>query len=301
MNIVIFGAGDHGKRLLKWFNKHTEDKVICFLDNSDNKSELDGVKVYLPEKIKELNYDQIIISNKRPTQRDAMKNQLKDMGIDEKNVKILMEDEKLYEDAIAKTSYFDESDPRINWIHGFADYVKEQNMGGSIAECGVFLGDCSHYINKYFSDRKLYLFDTFEGFDNRDLNVERDFEDENFAKGHFNHEWHFDEGVNLKHLALKMPHFDKCVIKKGYFPETTKDVDDKFVFVNLDMDLYQPQLAGLNFFYDRMVKGGVILLHDYFHPELPGVKKAVADFQKERGLLPFFPIGDFCSIALIKA
>lgn len=43
------------------------------------------------------------------------------------------------------------------------------------------------------------------------------------------------------------------------------------------------------------------MLHDYFHPELPGVKVAVADFEKERGcFLPKTPIGDGSSIALVK-
>lgn len=41
-------------------------------------------------------------------------------------------------------------------------------------------------------------------------------------------------------------------------------------------------------------------LHDYFHPELPGVKQAVSEFEKERGIkLRKVPIGDFCSIAIL--
>lgn len=97
-----------------------------------------------------------------------------------------------------------------------------------------------------------------------------------------------------------MLHPEKCVLKKGYFPETAVDVNDQFCFVNLDMDLYQPMLAGLRFFYEKMCSGGVILMHDYFHPELPGVKQAVTEFEKERGLkLCKVPIGDFCSIAVV--
>ena len=66
------------------------------------------------------------------------------------------------------------------------------------------------------------------------------------------------------------------------------------------MDLYQPMLAGLRFFYSKMYPGGVILMHDYFHPELPGVKQAVEEFEKETQItLCKVPIGDFCSIAVI--
>lgn len=43
------------------------------------------------------------------------------------------------------------------------------------------------------------------------------------------------------------------------------------------------------------------MLHDYFHPELPGVKKAVIDFESELGVkLCKTPIGDGCSIFIIK-
>ena len=41
-------------------------------------------------------------------------------------------------------------------------------------------------------------------------------------------------------------------------------------------------------------------MHDYFHPELPGVKQAVEEFEKETQItLCKVPIGDFCSIAVI--
>ena len=66
------------------------------------------------------------------------------------------------------------------------------------------------------------------------------------------------------------------------------------------MDLYQPMLAGLRFFYERMCPGGVLLLHDYFHPELPGVRQAVENFERERRLkIHKVPVGDSCSIAIV--
>lgn len=71
--------------------------------------------------------------------------------------------------------------------------------------------------------------------------------------------------------------------------------------MNLDMDLYRPQLEGLRFFWNRMEVGGVILLHDYFDSKLPGVKAAVTDFEKEINcVIPKIPIGDDSSIAIIK-
>jgi hypothetical protein len=57
----------------------------------------------------------------------------------------------------------------------------------------------------------------------------------------------------------------------------------------------------LKFFFDKMSPGGIILLHDYFVPDLPGVKKAVGDFEELLGTsVPKMPIGDGCTLAIIK-
>lgn len=62
-----------------------------------------------------------------------------------------------------------------------------------------------------------------------------------------------------------------------------------------------PILNGLRFFWDRMVSGGGIMVHDYFRPDLPGVKKAIEDFETECGIrLVKTPIGDGCSIFIVK-
>lgn len=99
----------------------------------------------------------------------------------------------------------------------------------------------------------------------------------------------------------KMPYPKNVVIKKGYFPESMQGVEDKFCFVNLDMDLYVPMLNGLRFFWEKIVNGGCILLHDYFSDVFQGVKQAVDTFEREREIqIAKTPIGDGCSIALLK-
>lgn len=92
---------------------------------------------------------------------------------------------------------------------------------------------------------------------------------------------------------------ERCIIKKGFFPETAEGIDETFIFVSLDMDLYQPMLEGLRYFYPRMEKGGVILCHDYYSTTLSGVRQAFSDFEKET---PFqmIPVGDAFSMAIVK-
>lgn len=97
----------------------------------------------------------------------------------------------------------------------------------------------------------------------------------------------------------KMSHSENCIIRKGYFPETGKGIEDKFCFVNLDLDLYQPTLEGLKYFWDKMVPGSIILIHDFFAQDYPNVKTAVYDFEEYIGKqLTMTPIGDSLSIAV---
>ena len=55
----------------------------------------------------------------------------------------------------------------------------------------------------------------------------------------------------------------------------------KFAFVNLDCDLHKPMLAGLEFFYPRLSKGGMIFLHDYSSGYWEGCKQAIDMFCKQ--------------------
>lgn len=48
--------------------------------------------------------------------------------------------------------------------------------------------------------------------------------------------------------------------------------------MSLDCDLYSSILAGLEFFYPRLVKGGYIFVHDFGSYHFEGVKKAVYEY-----------------------
>lgn len=50
--------------------------------------------------------------------------------------------------------------------------LEEKGCQGAVAELGVYRGDFAKVINEAFPDKKLYLFDTFEGFPEEDLNYE---------------------------------------------------------------------------------------------------------------------------------
>ncbi len=186
---------------------------------------------------------------------------------------------------------------REAFLADFASEAKRANLSGNVAELGVYRGDFARRINEAFSDKKLYLFDTFEGFWDKDLAQDKD-----GAMGASLGKKHFSN-TSVELVLGKMPYPKNCIIKKGWFPQSSVGVEnERFCFVNLDADLYEPILAGLEFFYPKMVSGGVILIHEYFSSGYVGVREAVGEFMTNRGLKAWqkLPIGDNLSIAIIK-
>lgn len=169
--------------------------------------------------------------------------------------------------------------------------IYKNKLNGTVAELGVYRGDFAKHINLNFPDKIFYLFDTFEGFDNRDVKVEKN---HNFSRG----EQNFSD-TSIEVVLQKMTYPQNCIVKKGFFPATAEGVEDQFCFVSLDVDLYQPIYEGLHFFYPRLIHGGYIFVHDFNNDEYPGVRKAVEEFcSKEK--IGFLPIPDYSGTVIIS-
>jgi hypothetical protein len=179
---------------------------------------------------------------------------------------------------------------RIKFLENFAQLVYK-GIAGNCAEAGVFQGEFAQQINRCFPDRKLYLFDTFEGFSEKDVQVEKSNGYSKATVGQYS--------LTSEEIVMsKMVHPENCIVRKGFFPDSAKGVNDTFCFVNLDMDLYQPTLEGLEFFATKMNHHGIILVHDYFS-HYQGVEKAVHEFLEQKRQLQMVPIGDEISIAIV--
>ena len=183
---------------------------------------------------------------------------------------------------------------RTSSLELIANEIYEKNIVGNVAELGVYKGMFAACINMAFPDRKLYLFDTFEGFDARDLEIETI---KGYSKGCSTIDENFSN-TSVELVLSKMVHKENCIIKKGYFPETIDGINEKFAFVSIDADLYEPIYQGLNYFYDNLSEGGYIMLHDYNNIEFTGAKAALRKFSEERKV-PFYPLCDVGGSAII--
>ena len=180
---------------------------------------------------------------------------------------------------------------RLSTLELVSNEINKKRVDGSVAELGVYKGKFARYINQYFPDRILYLFDTFEGFDMRDVEMEKQ---KSFSSG----EQDFSD-TSIEAVLKLMPLPGQCRPVKGFFPESAKGIDDKFVFVSLDADLYEPIYHGLQFFYPRLVHGGYIFIHDFNNDSYKGSRRAVEQFCTELNI-NFVPLPDAGGSAIIS-
>ena len=148
--------------------------------------------------------------------------------------------------------------------------LKKNKVSGAFAEIGVHLGETARAIHQMDKDRIFYLFDTFEGFTEEDLAHENQ-TDDRFSTTMF-------ADTSLDKVKMYINGSDSLRFKPGFFPDTSEGLEDEqFALIHIDADLYAPTIAALNFFYPRLNKGGIIIVHDYNH-NWHGIPKAIDEF-----------------------
>jgi O-methyltransferase len=170
---------------------------------------------------------------------------------------------------------------------------------GDYAEVGTWRGYSARII--FMSRSKgaqLHCFDTFEGFDDRDL-VGEQRQDRGWCRaGHF-----ADTSLDAvrSYIVGDSTDAEALLLHKGYFPDTFAGLEDRaWRFVHLDADLYAPTCAALERFYPRLVPGGVVIVHDYNSFYFDGARKAVDEFCRPRGIVPVQLPDSAGSVVIIK-
>ena len=293
--MIIWGTG--GGAAIAFETLKNDNDIIAFADNSQATwgGVFCGKPVLSPNEVVGSAFDVIFIA--------VGPNVIKEI------YEQLTNELKIASEKIRFNESIDTTDPRVETFQYIAQELNRKNIRGSIAELGVYRGDLAKHLNVFFSDRKLHLFDTFEGFDKKDIVIEKQL----FMDEYLTDDIGRNNITNLvanKHLSntsielvlSKMSYPENVIIHKGYFPETTKNVspNECFSFVNIDVDLYLPALKALKYFYERMTIGGIIFLHDYFLGQYKGIKHAFDEFLNENCDIKYIPLISIDSIAIIK-
>lgn len=158
---------------------------------------------------------------------------------------------------------------------------------GDFVELGCYRGDTSMLLAEVLRDynrdrfvenlvekpvKKLWIYDSFEGLPEKGSEDESAL-GENFQRGEL---LVTKREVKERFLRSGLP---VPVIKKGWFRDLTEsDLPERIALAFLDGDLYDSIKSSLQLVGPKISRGGVVIVHDYNNPALPGVKKAVDEW-----------------------
>lgn len=183
---------------------------------------------------------------------------------------------------------------RLKFLWDVAEKCSIHNIKGAFVETGVWRGGCAGIISyiskKYGYKNLLYFFDSFEGLPQPTLKDGLDAEKFSNSKilGNLKsiQKVKAEESYVRELLFVKLGiNPTKVNIIKGWFQDTLpiyKNKIKEIAILRLDGDWYESTKTSLDNLYDRVVKGGYIIIDDYFYWE--GCKKAVDEYIRNRKL-----------------
>jgi len=276
-DVIIWGAGQGGRMIANLLNADITVRAYCDSDEKKWGSCVEGIPVVSPDAIPGMAPDAVFISMLNRDACASVRARLEDMGVEAR--------------IVTAPELRQTFDLRLAALKMVAAEVHERKVGGGLAELGVYRGEFAAEMNRLFPDRTLYLFDTFTGFDPRDVAVEGEGNYSRAAVGNF-------ADTSVEAVRERLPFPDRAVFRVGYFPETAGDMDETFAVVSLDADLYKPLYDGLCHFYPRMERGGYIIIHDYNNSRFTGARHAVRRFCEENGVF-VVPLSDLHGTGII--
>ncbi len=141
-----------------------------------------------------------------------------------------------------------------------------RQLTGSVAEIGVYQGGTAALLADHMPQKRIHLFDTFEGMPPTnpkfDIHKPGDFAD-----------------TSLEAVQASLKGKDNVEFWPGLFPESAAGLTDlRFCLVHVDVDIYESTKAAIEFFWPRLVEGGIMVFDDYNAPRCPGTNKAVDEY-----------------------
>ena len=155
----------------------------------------------------------------------------------------------------------------------------ENNVEGDVVEFGCYVGESTKYLMKTIvtngSNKKLYVYDSFEGLPP-------------LSKWEEGTGWKAGTLVSTEEILKS--NFDQNnlpypIIHKDWFKNVPENkIPEKISFAFLDGDFYDSIYDSLNKVFDKVSDGGYICFHDYQRADLPGVRAAIEDVFREKGI-----------------
>lgn len=280
--IILFGAASSGERgLLRLVSFGFEHDSFIFCDSNPKKFETQvrGIAVKSLETILKLYPEAIYIVT------SVMHYEIIPM-LRSRGVKNIFFSQDLIFDRTIMPRYSDSFVKSLNELSDITNVSMLEawnlescvnstvGVTGCLAEVGVYKGGTAAILSKSLG-KHLHLFDTFAGLPSSKVKL-----DDLVASG-----WLDDVSPNS--VLDLMTTSENVYLHVGVFPETTLNIKcHSYSMIHLDTDIFESTLDGLNYFYPKLNKGGIIIVHDFNNEGCPGVKRAVNKFLNENNV-PF--------------
>jgi len=151
----------------------------------------------------------------------------------------------------------------------------------TLVECGVCDGMSAHFAMRALGDTpfRTFLYDAFEGMKGEYL-----LDSENHSLGRYSY---LSIDIPKKNLAVFADRVTYC---QGFIPDSFSRHDNpqQLAWLHIDLNSSMPTTATLEYFFDRIERGGVVLFDDYAWPAFSDTKRAVDRFLRGKAgaLLP---------------
>ena len=180
-------------------------------------------------------------------------------------------------------------DDPIHWRTHIALWAAEtaSKLQGDFVECGVNFGFQSTAIMQWLEwngqDRTFYLLDTFSGLDFKyvsEFDLAENAEKKNadrIARGAY--------VTDIEVVRKNFAEWKNVVFVQGAIPETLPQVEaEEIAFLHIDMNCSPPEVAALDFFWERLCDGAIVLLDDYAYAGHDAQRTAMDDFAVTKGV-----------------
>ncbi len=182
---------------------------------------------------------------------------------------------------------------RMYALYNSVNYILVNDIIGDFVECGVWRGGSSMLIAKMLTnrnafDRKIYLYDTFEGMSEptqEDLDLSGRHaaimmkETEQIKETSV---WCLADITDVtNNMGLTGFPMGNMVFVKGKVEDTIPSTmpEIQIALLRLDTDWYESTKHELIYLFPKLVENGILIIDDYGHWE--GCKKAVDEYLKE--------------------
>ncbi|HTW52995.1 MAG TPA: TylF/MycF/NovP-related O-methyltransferase [Stellaceae bacterium] len=193
-------------------------------------------------------------------------------------------------EGISEVMELGSSVERLYSLYKSVEYIVKAGIPGDPAECGVWRGGscmlmASRLLEFGVSDRRIVMYDTFEGHPEPDPVRDKDLWGNNAHD-----EWRqqtnggLQKGWGLASLEdvrqnLEATGYPPALLKyvKGMVEQTASiEIPESLSLLRLDTDWYESTLVALQNFYPRLSPGGVLIIDDFGHYE--GQRQAVDEY-----------------------